>query len=247
MLLKTRSTRSPTSWPPALTQPAQGRPHAQRSSPQPCPTALQARNQPIRPPLRSTSPTTLPNGASGTQPPDTAPAAINIAHNPALNVAALYALVTPTPPFQPTLASAPDNFTVALFVSSGGPSLPWGIAVDAEGNIWTANSFTQNVSKFSSLGVVLSQSTKSAIPAPVRIAIDSSGNAWVVSSGVDGYGVFRLSPSATALSGDDVFIGGGLNTPTAIAIDGADNVWVTNSSALGYFGSGSLASSVTEF
>ncbi len=193
--------------------------------------------------------TALPNGTSGTQPTDTATAALNIAHNPALNVAALYALITPNAPFQPTLSSAPDNFTVALFVSGGDDTIPWGIAVDAEGNIWTANCFTENVSKFSSLGALLSPSTGFTISpestSPIRIAIDSSGNAWVVSGGTDAvsYNVFKLSPSGSSLSGDEGFVGGGLNTPTAIAIDGADNVWVTNSQGTGL----PLDSSVTEF
>jgi hypothetical protein len=196
--------------------------------------------------------TALPNGTSGTQPTDTATAALNIAHNPALNVATLYPLITPNLPFQPTLSSAPDNFTVALFVSSLGPAGPWGLAVDAEGNIWTANSISANVSKFSSLGALLSPSTGFTVSPEsaslIRIAIDSSGNAWVVNGGLDAdsYNVFELSPSGTPLSGDNGFSGGGLNTPTAIAIDGADNVWVTNSAAIGY-GSGSLVSSVTEF
>ncbi len=199
--------------------------------------------------------TALPNGASGTQPTDTATAALNIAHNPALNVAALYALITSNAPFQPTLASAPDNFTVALFVSSGsnvGNLLPMGIAVDASGNIWTANDGFESVSKFSSLGAPLSPSSgfplSPSSTSPRRIAIDSLGNAWVVSGTIfDGlYNVFKLSSSGTSLSGDNGLSGGGLNTPSAIAIDGADNVWVTNTTAFAY-GPSSLVSSVSEF
>jgi len=191
----------------------------------------------------------LANGTSGAQPTDTAGAAINIAHNPALNVATLYPLIAPDAPFQPMLSSAPDNFTVALFVSSLGSSLPAGIAVDASGNIWTANSFSQDVSKFSSLGALLSPSTGFPLSSnsitPVRIAIDSSGNAWVVSGGfeAEGYGVFKLSPSGDPLSGDGGFVGGGLGEPSAIAIDGADNVWVAN----GNYDSGYPQSSITEF
>ncbi len=197
--------------------------------------------------------TALPNGASGTQPTDTATAAFNIAHNLALNVAALYAMVTPDAPFQPTLSSAPDNFTVALFISGGGINLPQSIAVDASGNVWTANPHTQNVSEFSSLGVPLSPSTGFILEtyesaSPVSIAIDSSGNAWVVDS--EAGSVVKFSPTGTLLSpagtnsSDGGFFGGGLYAPTAIAIDGADNVWVTNNAAIGYQ---STTSSVTEF
>jgi streptogramin lyase len=181
------------------------------------------------------------------------PAAINIAHNPALSIATLYALIPPDSPFQPMLSSAPDNFTVALFVSGGGIQLPQGIAVDASGNIWTANVFSQNVSKFSSLGVPLSPSTGFILEIrdtvhPISIAIDSLGNAWVVAGGEFGNVIFKLSPTGTLLSPASTsssqggFTGGGLDEPTAIAIDGADNVWVANSLGFG-FDSGS----VTEF
>ncbi len=47
-------------------------------------------------------------------PTDTIQAMLNIANNPTLNTSALYSLTPPTPPFQPTLTSAPASFQVSL-------------------------------------------------------------------------------------------------------------------------------------
>jgi hypothetical protein len=56
----------------------------------------------------------LPGGSSGTGPTDTATAAIDIAHNPAASVTALYPLVSSTAPFWPTLGVQPSNFSIEL-------------------------------------------------------------------------------------------------------------------------------------
>jgi streptogramin lyase len=176
----------------------------------------------------------LSGGTTGTTPTDTATAAINIAHNPAANVATLYALPQPDAPFQPTFASVPNDLTLGIYFAGGGLDFPWGIAVDAAGNIWTANGANGNVSKFSSLGAPLSPSTGFTSPdidQPRSIAIDSLGNAWVGNYGVYGHTTFsitKFSPSGDVLSGNTGFTGGGLYAPQAIAIDGSDNVWVAN-------------------
>ncbi|MGA2349112.1 MAG: chitobiase/beta-hexosaminidase C-terminal domain-containing protein, partial [Terracidiphilus sp.] len=52
--------------------------------------------------------------AIGTQPSDTATAAINIAHHPGSNVAALFALSADSSAFAPALATEPNDFTVEL-------------------------------------------------------------------------------------------------------------------------------------
>src|SRR5215475_381073 len=91
---------------------------------------------------------------------DTLAAAINITRNPADNVTALFNLVTPSSPFQPTLASAPTDWLLAItFNNIGGLSNPWGIAIDGEGNVWTANNGNNSVSKFNPVGVALTGAT----------------------------------------------------------------------------------------
>jgi len=82
---------------------------------------------------------TLSGGTTGAAPTDTASAAINIAHNPGVNIADLYPLATPTPPFAPALTAQPNDFILALNFSGGGLADPIALAVDGSGNVWVAN------------------------------------------------------------------------------------------------------------
>ena len=54
----------------------------------------------------------LAGGTTGAEPGDTASAAINIAHNPGVNIASLYGLAAGTPPFAPGLTSPPNDWTL---------------------------------------------------------------------------------------------------------------------------------------
>ncbi|HEY4011365.1 MAG TPA: choice-of-anchor D domain-containing protein [Acidobacteriaceae bacterium] len=54
-------------------------------------------------------------------PTDTIAAMLNVANNPTLNTGSLYSLAPPTPPFQPTLTSAPADFSVSLQSPAGQP------------------------------------------------------------------------------------------------------------------------------
>jgi hypothetical protein len=171
----------------------------------------------------------LSGGTPGTQPTDTAAAALNIAHNPGANVDNLFALQTASSPFQPGLSKAPNDFTIAVSYTGGGQGYPWGIAIDASDNVWVANNGTTGpVSKFNPLGGVLSGSngfTDGGLFVPISIAIDGSGNVWVPDAGNSK--LTELNPSGTA-HGSSPFTGGGLDSPNFIAIDGSNNIWMTN-------------------
>ncbi len=121
-------------------------------------------------PLCTTLKTNAANGA--TQPTDTAMAAINIAHNPGANVAALYGMVSATGPFQPTLTSAPADFTVTLTFSSSYISGPKALAVDVNGKVWFSSPGISAVVAVSPLGVETNSVSNAAfIGAPAGIAI----------------------------------------------------------------------------
>jgi hypothetical protein len=196
----------------------------------------------------------LSGGTTGTQPTDTATAAINIAHNPGSHVANLYALSTATPPFGPALGGQPNDFTIALNFTGGGLSSPIGIAIDGSGDVWAANAgIADSVSELSSAGVAISPSTGftgGGLDFPQAVAIDGSGNAWVTnersSAGVNGGNgsVTELSSSGTPTSGSP-YTGGGLNVPAGLAIDGSGNAWVAdnNADAVSKFNSGGTAQS----
>jgi hypothetical protein len=172
--------------------------------------------------------------SGGTQPTDSATAAINLAHNPGNNTATLYGLQTATSPFATKLASQPPDFTIGISFSGGGLDRPQSIAVDGSGNAWVVNEFggsnnSGTVSKFSAAGVALSPSagfTGGGLNTPIAMAIDGSGNAWIVDE--SGAGIAEFSNAGAVLSPSTGFLGGGLNEPFAIAIDNSGNAWVTN-------------------
>jgi hypothetical protein len=88
----------------------------------------------------------------GTVPTDTLTAAQNIARNPSHQAQELFALLDefyPVPagklwrevPFVPYLSFAPSAWTLSLVYAGGGMNSLGGIAIDGEGNMWSANNF----------------------------------------------------------------------------------------------------------
>jgi hypothetical protein len=96
----------------------------------------------------------------GTQPADTATAAVNIAHNPGANISNLIGLQTPSSPFQPMLSATPvpNDFTIAVFYTGGGMNDPLGLAIDNGGDVWATNTNggANSLSEFSPVGVAMS-------------------------------------------------------------------------------------------
>jgi hypothetical protein len=187
--------------------------------------------------------------SNGAVPTDTATAAINIAHNPASNVATLYALAAATPLFSPTLTTQPNDFTVGLNLTGGGLSESQKIVIDGSGNAWVIN--MSSVTEFSSSGAVLSGAngyTAGGINGPQGIAIDASGNAWIANT--FGGNLVELSNSGSVLSGaNGYFRSGGVADPESIAFDSSGNVWIANfySAVSELSGSGTAISPLTGF
>jgi hypothetical protein len=166
-------------------------------------------------------------------PTDTITAAMNLAQNPDANTTVANN-VNARSPFQPTLMSAPNDFSLEIIYSGGGLSTPKGIATDASGNVWVANSGGSSVTKFDALGIntndatgFLSGANGYAVgtgSAPAAIAIDTNGNAWVANTGNST--VSEISGTSGTVT---PFSGGGLSSPSSIATDASNNVWITNS------------------
>jgi hypothetical protein len=171
--------------------------------------------------------------SGGATPTDTIQGIFNVARNPANHVSALYALSGATPPFQPTLSVAPNDWVMAVTYTNVGPAPFGAMAIDASGNAWFTNNASggpYSVSELSSNGAVLSGSngyTGGGLSAPAGIAIDPGGNVWVPSTG----NVVKFSSSGTVLSGATGYTGGGLTTPVAIALDGQGNAWVSDTTS----------------
>jgi streptogramin lyase len=173
--------------------------------------------------------TLFSNAKNGsTTPTDTATAAINIAHNPTLNVASLYPLgIIAGAPFQPTLAAAPNDFSLAVNYTGGGLNYPAVVAVDAYGNVWASNYENSSVSQLNPLGVALSPAsgfTGGGLSGPFGLAIDSTNNAWVLSNTT---GVLSKFDTAGNPVGSG-YTGGGLLNSLWLSIDKTGNLWMGN-------------------
>jgi hypothetical protein len=187
------------------------------------------------------------NGASnGTIPTDTATAAINIAHNPGANVAALYGLGTANPPFGSALTSQPHDFALGVIYSGSGLNEVTSFAIDSVGDIWLANELNpnSNISEFGPNGAAISPSggfTGGGLNTPNGLAIDSSGNVWASSFANDSVNEFH--PNGTPITTSSGYTGGGLNNARSIAIDTLGDAWLANigANSLSEFNSGGTA------
>jgi streptogramin lyase len=156
-------------------------------------------------------------------PTNTVAAALDMAQHPASNVSTLYALQTANPPFVPSLSGAPNDLTIAINYTGGGLNAPTAIATDQSGNVWVANSGSDAVSWFDTLGNSKLGTTGTSLGgAPSGIAIDLGGNAWATASNND---VYKLSSSNGSVVGSPLT---GFDVPAGIAIDPTAEIWVVN-------------------
>jgi len=124
-----------------------------------------------------------------------------------------------------------DGSAFTDFTVGNGPS---GLAIDASGNIWSANYYGDSIGLVSSSGAVLSGTgyTGGGIYHPQGIAADGNGNVWVAN---------YLGPALSELAGASATTPGAILSPPAgwapdsglskafgLAIDAGGNIWVTS-------------------
>jgi len=173
-------------------------------------------------------------GTTGTQPTDTATAAIYIAHNPVAAVQALYGLAgAGGAPFAPALTAQPNDFTVSILYEnqvdagfafqSAGP-----LALDASGDVWSGDNVVDEINPqgydFTVGNSYLGLGGYSGFSGAVNIAIDVNGNAWPISSNALG----KFNSSGTLLSPSGGYTGLGLSGATYVAMDASSNAWIGN-------------------
>ena len=168
--------------------------------------------------------------AAGNIPTETTTALLNIAHNPSANVATLWNIASSTPPFQPTLPIAPNDWTLAIPFRTLDMQGPYYPAIDSVGNLWVPSYATNKLYEFDPLGNNLSGPTgfaATSLTQPYAVAIDSGDNALVVNFGVTSSSATRFSPGGIASStpfpcpGECFFP----------AIDTSGNLWISGKSA----------------
>jgi streptogramin lyase len=173
----------------------------------------------------------MSGGLTGTQPTDTATAAINIAHNPQAAPATLFGLVGSSPPFVPAAPFSPLSFMISIAYAGG--TIPGTIAIDSAGNVWTTQPSYGVVFEYSNLGKLLSPGAPfgfsgGGMNLPRGLAIDQAGNVWIANNG--GNSVTELSNSGTPSAGSP-YTDPSLNSPNSVAIDGLGNIWIANAGA----------------
>lgn len=162
---------------------------------------------------------------AGVTPRDTLTSVLNIALHPAIHLGSL----SLSGPYQPSLASSPNDWTLSVEYTGAGLNYGQLIAADAQGDIWVPNAVNPGtLSEFGPAGEPLSGSAGfggGGLSYPQAVAIDQAGNVWAANEGNDS--VSEHSANGVAKSGSG-FKAAGLKSPYALAIDGSGNVLTVN-------------------
>ena len=167
--------------------------------------------------------------SGGSAPTDTIGAVMQIAQNPTLNVASIFNLASTVPPYSGGLLTAPNDWTMSINYAPSGLSSPKSTTIDANGNVWIANSGNNTVTVLKQTGATMTGSpfSSNGLSSPAAIAIDASGNAWVVNKG--GTSVSAFTSSGGVFSGSPFTGSGNLSAPSSLAFDAGGDLWVANS------------------
>lgn len=165
----------------------------------------------------------------GQSPPqDTIAAALDIANNPALNLAQLFAISSQVSVYAPSYTQAPYNWLVALNVPAGF-NTPTVIAIDSSGAIWVGGR-TPGIAKLIPPGIPAAGSPflGGGLDGNLTrgMAIDPGGHVWILND--EAVAISELDSDGSAVSPASGYPLG-LFLPLSIAIDQSANIWITNS------------------
>jgi hypothetical protein len=185
-----------------------------------------------------------PPSVTGTAAPQTTwQAALDMAQYPGNNTATLFSLILGTPSFQPTIGStAPNDLSIGITYTAGlgndgttAAVAPWGIAADANDNIWVSGATKAGLIELSSTGSLLSPSGgwgNNALQTANfthQVAVDRKGNIWTVDSTASGGNIYQYTPGTATTT---------VTTPgtlalAGVAVDGSNNLWYSTKSSSG--------------
>ncbi|MGB8012412.1 MAG: hypothetical protein WCF68_12410 [Terriglobales bacterium] len=121
----------------------------------------------------------------------------------------------------------------AGFAASNPLRSPRGLALDASGNLYVANTDGNNILVFSpSYSQLRSKTITAGINAPTSLVFDSLGNLWVANSGASNGGANgSISQYTAGVQNAGATITDGIDNPFSIAMDGIGNLFVENNYA----------------
>jgi hypothetical protein len=171
---------------------------------------------------------------NGVVPANTIQAALNIAHNPSLNVTTIYDLQPATgAPFGPVLMATPNDWTMALTYTGSEIGTPQALTIDSLGNVYVAN-LTNSIGDISPLSTgnnasVYSMSNSLDAPSGIALSPAIATTLWVANCGnTCSKSGNASSASVTTTTGTTKYTGSGLNASYSVAVDGSSNVWIAN-------------------
>jgi hypothetical protein len=211
--------------------------------------------------------------ARGKMPSNTLEAALDIAHNPTHNAAALFQLSQSSNEYIPALRNTPDAWVLAVKYVGNGHEFdgPGNMSVDLHGNLWITNNYDGAIAACGGKQLIeLTPTGEDAPGAPFSgggldgagfgISIDPKNNIWVGNFGFEGNQCTNhpaansvseftsegvpVSPSMSASSGGGYTGQGTINGPQATQSDFEGNIWVANFGTLDNTNPGTT---ITEF
>ncbi len=197
---------------------------------------------------------TLATPPGGLAPDDTLQAAVNIAHFPWQNTAALWAFSLTVNVYQPALDLAPQSWVLAIkYVGNGHEFDGAGnMAFDADGNVWITNNYVFRVNHSlptcgGQLLIKLQPNGEDFPGAPYSggglngsgfgVTLDPDGNVWVGNFGFYGStcpdpdlatNVSYFSSEGVAISPSSGYTQGGITSPQGTVSDLEGNIWIAN-------------------
>jgi streptogramin lyase len=165
--------------------------------------------------------------SGGILPTDAVTAALNIAHNPAANIASLFTQANG--PYLPVLTAAPNDWTLAVTFYADAMSGPYFPAIDSVGNIWVPDYGNNTLTEFDPTGKLLTGNgiNTGSLNLPYAIAIDAADGPWVTNFGpLNASTVSRFDLNGTPVAGAPYACSTTCFFP---AFDAAQNLWISGS------------------
>jgi sugar lactone lactonase YvrE len=124
------------------------------------------------------------------------------------------------------LSATPAQITTDTITA--GLATPVGVAVDASGNVWIANSFSNSVAAYvpGTSTPIAGDTITAGLSLPEDLAFDASGHLWVANHNGNNVTAYTVSPTPVQITADTITAG--LTTPAAVAFDASGILWVGN-------------------